>query len=97
MHNFIRPNAASAAEVDANLLVTEIVELLRPEIERAGIEASLDLAVDAARISADAIQIQQVLVNLVQNAIQAMNCRPPDERGLALRPRWPLPTPSSST
>jgi two-component system, LuxR family, sensor kinase FixL len=85
MRNFIRPNAASAAEVDANLLVGEIVELLRPEIERAGVDVSLDLTASCSLIRADAIQIQQVLVNLVQNALQAMSCRPRNDRRLALR------------
>ena len=35
--------------------------------------------------SADAIQIQQVLVNLVQNALQAMASAPPQRRRLAIR------------
>jgi len=85
MRNFIRPNAASIAEVDANLLVTEIVEFLRPEIQRSGVEVSLDLATPGAIIRADAIQIQQVLINLTQNALQAMSSYPPSERRLALR------------
>jgi C4-dicarboxylate-specific signal transduction histidine kinase len=85
MRNFVRPNAATPADVDINLLVTDIVELLRTEIERAEVEVALDLANRGARINADAIQIQQVLVNLVQNALQSMHRCPIGERRLTIR------------
>jgi two-component system sensor kinase FixL len=84
MRNFVRPNAASLTDVEANLLVTEIVELLRSEIDRAGVEVTLDLSARGARVRADSIQIQQVLVNLVQNALQAMGACPPGNRRLTL-------------
>jgi two-component system sensor kinase FixL len=35
-------------------------------------------------VSVDQVQIQQVLVNLIQNAIQAMNSRPRDDRRLKI-------------
>jgi two-component system, LuxR family, sensor kinase FixL len=85
MRNFIRPNAATPGDFEVNLLATEIVELLRPEMERADVEVTLDLAARGARIHADAIQIQQVLVNLVQNALQAMTGCPAGERRLTVR------------
>jgi two-component system, LuxR family, sensor kinase FixL len=85
MRNFIRPNAASPTKVDINLLVSEIVELLRPEIERADVDLTLEFDAGGARIDADPIQIQQVIVNLVQNALQAMSGRPVGERRLAIR------------
>jgi two-component system, LuxR family, sensor kinase FixL len=85
MRNFVRPNAVDPADVDANLLVTEIVELLRPEIDLAGVEVSLELAARGALVRADSIQIQQVLVNLVQNSLQAMNRCLPNDRRLTIR------------
>jgi signal transduction histidine kinase len=45
----------------------------------------LDLAAKEGIASVDPIQIQQVLVNLVQNALQAMRRSPPDGRRLEIR------------
>jgi two-component system sensor kinase FixL len=85
MRNFVRPNAFSPSEVEADLLVTEIVELLSSEIERANVELSLDLTARDAMIHADAIQIQQVLANLVQNALQSLKSCPTCEHKLVIR------------
>ena len=49
-----------------------MAEFCRPELQRCEALLSLDLSNAAARVLADPIQIQQVLVNLVQNAAQAM-------------------------
>jgi len=48
------------------------VELLRPRLLQQGIEVSLDYAADVSDIVADRIQIEQVLVNLLINAIDAL-------------------------
>jgi len=48
------------------------VELLRPRLVQHGIEVSLDYAADVADIVADRIQIEQVVVNLLLNAIDAL-------------------------
>ena len=72
MRNYVRPNAASASEIRINELVTEFVELCRVESTNAGVQVSLVLAAGDDAVCADPIQIQQVLVNLVQNALQAM-------------------------
>lgn len=72
MRNFVRPNAATTSDVDLNDLVSEIVELCRIEALHSGTEIRLELAAISPVVEADPIQVQQVLVNLVQNAIQAM-------------------------
>jgi len=73
MRNFVKPNAAATASVSVNSLVEEVVELCRTEADHAGVEVRLELLASADRACVDAIQIQQVLVNLVQNSIQAMH------------------------
>jgi two-component system, LuxR family, sensor kinase FixL len=72
MRNFVRPNAATQSQVEANSLVREIVELCRTEVTAAGAEVILELSATDDVVLADPIQIQQVLVNLLQNALQAM-------------------------
>jgi C4-dicarboxylate-specific signal transduction histidine kinase len=62
-----------------------VVELCHAETRQAGADVSLDLADVQATVCADPIQIQQVLVNLVQNALQAMRECPIQRRRLAIR------------
>jgi len=66
---FSRNRPRRLSRVDMNALVGET--LLRVEMPES-VTVIKDLAPDLASISADADQIQQVLVNLVGNAVQAM-------------------------
>lgn len=72
MRNFVRPNAPKVADVKIERLIGDVVELCRAEAENSDTEITLDLADEHASVAVDPIQIQQVLVNLVQNSLQAM-------------------------
>ena len=85
MRNFVQPNDVAATEIDLRVLVEEIVDLCRPEIDRAQVYLVTELVEQPAVVFVDAIQIQQVLVNLVQNALQAMQDIPVDKRRLTIR------------
>jgi signal transduction histidine kinase len=56
-----------------NEAVQKTVELLRPELENRGLNIKTKLARQLPLTPVDATQIQQVLVNLVKNAMQAMS------------------------
>ncbi len=58
--------------VDVNEIVREMPALLRGEANRYSIVTRLDLAPDLPKITADRVQLQQVLMNLMLNAIEAM-------------------------
>jgi len=60
-------------DVDLNALVRDSVELLRRELQDHGIKLSLQLDASAAYVRGDRVQLQQVVVNLVMNAVQAMD------------------------
>ncbi|HEY6642652.1 trifunctional serine/threonine-protein kinase/ATP-binding protein/sensor histidine kinase [Povalibacter sp.] len=59
--------------VDINEVVRETIILLGPEAERKGIVVQADLVSTLPFVLADRIQTQQVIVNLMVNAIEAMN------------------------
>jgi C4-dicarboxylate-specific signal transduction histidine kinase len=80
MRNFVRPTAPTAVEVEINQLIREVLELCRTEAERAEVAVSLHLTRRQATVAVDPIQIQQVIVNLIQNALQALIKCPPDQR-----------------
>lgn len=84
MRNFVQPNASETRETNVRSLIDEIVALCRPEIEQYQVVVTTELDSDPLWINVDPIQIQQVLVNLVQNAIQAMITTSADKRGITI-------------
>ena len=58
--------------VDVNDIVREILALLRVEASRCSIVTNSKLAPELPNITADRVQLQQVLMNLMLNAIEAM-------------------------
>lgn len=60
------------ATVDLNAVVGESIELVRRELERHRIELQVDLAEPALTACCDRVQLQQVLINLMMNSVQAM-------------------------
>src|SRR6185312_4065624 len=58
--------------VDVNGIVYEMLTLLQGEATRHGIELHTELAAELPKIMADRVQLQQVFMNLMLNAIDAM-------------------------
>ena len=58
--------------VDVNEIVREMPALLWGEANRYSIVTRLDLAPDLPKLTADRVQLQQVFMNLMLNAIEAM-------------------------
>jgi PAS domain S-box-containing protein len=58
--------------VDVNELIGEMIVLLRSEANRYSISIGTELAEDLPKVMADRVQLQQVLMNLMLNGIDAM-------------------------
>jgi C4-dicarboxylate-specific signal transduction histidine kinase len=58
--------------VDINEAIREMIVLLRSEATRYNITVRMELAPDLPRIMGDRVQLQQVLMNLIVNGIDAM-------------------------
>jgi len=58
--------------VDVCEIVSEMILLLRSEANEYAVSIRTDLAADLPKITADRVQLQQVLVNLMLNGIEAM-------------------------
>ena len=69
---FVRLSPHQLAAESIPDLVHEVEELCRPEARRRGILLETQLDPDLTPIAVDAIQIQQVLINLIQNAFAAV-------------------------
>lgn len=73
LRNWTRPSQIAAGPVAVNSIVENVQLLLQAEADRAGI--TLDLRLDPAvqPVQADAIEVEQVLFNLVRNAMDAVS------------------------
>ena len=71
--------------INPNDVVNEALLFLRHELQRHDVRVSLDLDPMAPMIAADRVQLQQVVVNLAFNAIQAMTSAGVIERWINLR------------
>jgi len=60
------------APVDLNKLIRTVLEIVRVELQRNGVDVQVALDENLPRIECDAVQMQQVILNLVVNAIDAM-------------------------
>jgi PAS domain S-box-containing protein len=60
------------ARLDVNDVVREVVALVRAEVARYEITLTLDAAAALPSVVGDRVQLQQVVLNLVMNAIEAM-------------------------
>jgi len=58
--------------VDVNDIIREMIVLLRGETTRYKIVVGMELAADLPQVMADRVQLQQVLMNLMINGIEAM-------------------------
>ncbi|UGX88759.1 sensor histidine kinase [Phyllobacterium meliloti] len=59
--------------VNLNEVIRETVVLVQRELTNQRIDLQLELAADFPSISGDPIQLQQVIINLILNAVQAMS------------------------
>ena len=67
-----RNQASELASASLHLITKDIINLSRLELERRAVALELDLAANGDAIMCQSVQIQQVLLNLVINAIEAM-------------------------
>jgi PAS domain S-box-containing protein len=72
-------------ELDINEIIQEVITLLRNELTRNRVSLRADLAANLPRVSGDPVQLQQVLINLIVNAIEAMRASTERPRKLLIR------------
>ena len=69
---FIKKAPAERSELDMNEVIQEVVTLTRRELYENRVLLECQLTKDLPLVMADRVQLQQVLLNLIMNAIEAM-------------------------
>ncbi|MFK7963274.1 MAG: ATP-binding protein [Burkholderiaceae bacterium] len=72
LRSFARDGIPQRKSINANQLVRDVIALMRLQASRHSIEFELALDDAAGVINVDVIQIEQVLVNLIQNAFDSI-------------------------
>ena len=82
--DFVRKNDAVYEFVGLNELVTDAIELASSEAKRHHVTISVEAADGLPQTMGDRIQIEQVLLNLLVNAIEALQETPIDHRRIVI-------------
>jgi two-component system, LuxR family, sensor kinase FixL len=80
-----RGQQAEHLPVAVNALVEELHELMRTDASLHGVELLLDLAPGLPEVTADAGQIQQVILNFLHNSLEALSTQRPGNPRVAIR------------
>jgi signal transduction histidine kinase len=82
MRALFKKAPAAKEPVDINLIIQEVLTLTQAELQINRVSLRTQFAVDLPTVLGDKIQLQQVILNLVVNAIEAMSGVTEDQREL---------------
>src|SRR5215207_219097 len=81
----LRSHQLQKQPIDLNVVIHESLSLVGHEMRTQRIEATIDLSPSPCVIDGDQVLLQQVLVNLLRNAIDALAESPPASRSITIR------------
>jgi two-component system, chemotaxis family, CheB/CheR fusion protein len=87
LRSFVDKGEPQLEDVDLVDVVSKVPNLMRYELERTRVELFLDLPTGPLVVQADRIQIEQVIVNLIQNAMDSIEEAGSGERKIVFRAR----------
>jgi PAS domain S-box-containing protein len=73
IRDFSKKAPAQKGDVEINEAILEIVVLARAAMSEHGVSVRMQLSDGLSRISGDKVQLQQVILNLIMNAVEAMS------------------------
>lgn len=80
IHHFVRKNGGTRRPVNLNEIVLEVLRLLNSDLLGRGTTVEIELLPDLPAVEADPVHLQQVLLNLLMNSLEAMQFTPPEKR-----------------
>ena len=84
IRSFVTLQALAREETSASVLVTEVLNLAAFELRAAGVRVGTAVPEDLPPLRLDLIHIQQVMLNLIRNAAEAMAALPAAQRVLTI-------------
>jgi two-component system, LuxR family, sensor kinase FixL len=84
IHHFVRKSEGTRRAVNLNEIVREVLRLLNSDLLGRGMAVETELAPGLPAVNADLVQLQQVLLNLLMNSLEAMQSTPADKRRVVI-------------
>jgi signal transduction histidine kinase len=72
MRDLVRKEPSELKPADLNALVRDSAKVIEGDARQLGIEVQLDLASELPSVLCDGVQIEQVILNLLRNALEAV-------------------------
>jgi len=91
IRRFVRKDTSKREAVNLNDLVVEAARILAAEAMQDGVVVELVTVPDLPLVQADAVQLEQVILNLMKNGIEAMPADKCSERTLHIETSMPRP------
>jgi two-component system sensor histidine kinase TtrS len=85
IRHFVHKDQPQQRQVSAQNMLNTVIELIAPEAQRAGVKLNVEIDKAVKTVYAQEIQIEQVLLNLVRNAIEALRETPRQHRKINIR------------
>lgn len=87
IRGFLRTGELRRERIDVARLLDELLQMLQMPLAQAGVQVDIELPTPEPRLIADPVQLQQVILNLIINAVDAMREQPDRERWLRISVR----------
>lgn len=84
IHHFVRKSEGTRHPVNLNEIVREVLRLLHSDLLGRGTAVETQLAPNLPSVDADSVQLQQVLLNLLTNSLEAMQSTAADKRRVVI-------------
>jgi two-component system sensor kinase FixL len=82
LRKFIRKQEIRVEPIDVNKVVVDVLNLIEADAHAEGIRVALQLGTGLRVVRANAVQLQQVVLNLTRNAVDAMRDATGKDRGI---------------
>ena len=80
MRSMLKRREVEHSLLDLNVLASEVISFVRPDADSRKVQLALEAASSIPLVRGDRVQLQQVLLNLVLNAMDAVNDSATDRR-----------------
>jgi two-component system, chemotaxis family, CheB/CheR fusion protein len=87
LRNLLKKSEFELEKLNANELLREVLKLMNHELRARQVRVATELAAGLPSVLGDRVQLQQVLINLILNASEAMSRQPEKTRMLTLKSR----------
>ncbi len=85
IRKMLRKADVEMEDIDLNETINDTLRLLAHDAKRRGVSLQSELAPRLPKVRADHVQVQQVILNLALNAMEAMHDQPAEQRKMIIR------------